>query len=68
LVCQQLVFAEPVIVEPGWTLIREVRLSGPMAAHYNPVDGLIYVKRRGSGADGLYRIDKMGFASRRAAG
>ena len=64
----RLAHAEPVLVEPGWTLVQTVQLSGPMAAHYNPVDDLVYVGRRGSGADGLYRIDATGIATRRASG
>jgi hypothetical protein len=60
--------AQPTIVEPGWTEIRAISFDLPMAAHFNPVDGLLYVGRRSSSADGLYRIDAFGFASLRASG
>jgi hypothetical protein len=59
---------QPVIVESGWTQIREIDFEMPMSAHYNPVDGMIYVGRRGSTSDGLYRIDQFGFAFQRAGG
>jgi len=60
--------AQPVIVEPGWTLIRTTEFENPMAAHYNPVDGSLYVGRRGTSSDGLYRIDRLGFAAQLAGG
>ncbi|MHC4695976.1 MAG: NHL repeat-containing protein [Planctomycetota bacterium] len=62
------VHAEPVIVEPGWTLIRMINFVNPQAAHYNPADGLLYVGRRGTSSDGLYRIDSRGFAVKLATG
>jgi sugar lactone lactonase YvrE len=60
--------AQPTVVEPRWTLIRTIDIAGPMAAHFNERDGRIYFGRRGSGADGLWRIDAYGFAERLAAG
>jgi hypothetical protein len=54
--------AQPVIVEPGWALTRTVDFADGDRAHYNPVDGLLYVGRR-IGANGLYRIEADGTAT-----
>ena len=40
-------------VEPGWSLTRTVGFTGPAGAHYNPIDGLLYVGRRGQGGQCL---------------
>ena len=67
LVVAQVARAEPVIVEPGWTLIRTISFENPQAAHYNPVDGFLYVGRRSTSSDGLYRIEPWGVAVKLAA-
>ena len=54
--------AEPVIVEPGWALTRTVDFANGTGAHYNPVDGRLYVGRRVT-AIGLYRIEADGTAT-----
>ncbi len=54
--------AAPVIVESGWTLLRSHALLQPQSAVHNPVDGRIYVGRRGSGSDGVYRFHPYGYA------
>ena len=56
------------IVEVNWSLTRTVNFSGDQAAHYNPIDGLLYVGRRGTGTDGLYRINADGSAAQFADG
>jgi len=60
--------AQPVIAEPGWTLIRTIAFDNPLDAVLNPVDGRIYVARRDGTGDGLHRIDALGFAVQVAAG
>jgi len=40
-----------------WNLSRTIPFVNPQAAHYNPVNGLIYVGRRDTASDGLYRIE-----------
>ncbi|MFH2051466.1 MAG: FlgD immunoglobulin-like domain containing protein [bacterium] len=60
--------SQPVIVEPGWTLVRSIAFTAPISACYNPVDGAVYVGRRGTSTDGLYRIDGLGFATRISTG
>ena len=45
--------AQLILHEPEWSLLRTFEFDGPMAAHYNPIDGQIYVGRRGSSSDGL---------------
>ncbi len=40
----------------NWNLSRSIPFVNPQAAHYNPVNGLIYVGWRGSG-NNLYRIE-----------
>jgi len=62
------VFAQPVIVEPGWTLIRSIGFANPVAACHNPLDERLYVGRRGTNSDGLYRIDTYGFLVRLSGG
>ncbi|HIM28970.1 MAG TPA: hypothetical protein EYG57_05375, partial [Planctomycetes bacterium] len=53
----------------GWKLERQIRFPFAYAAHYNPVDGLLYVARRDDGiADGLYRIEADGGATKVADG
>lgn len=52
--------AAPVIVESGWELTGTVSFGGVRAAHYNPVDGLVYVVRRNTTTDGLYSIEAAG--------
>jgi len=60
----QIIAAEagPAIVEPGWTLSRLVNFADGQAAHYNPIDGSLYVARRlsPSSGGGLYRIEADG--------
>lgn len=54
--------AAVVIVEPGWVLSRTDAATDPMAAHYNPMNGLLYYGRRpasGSGGN-LNRINADG--------
>ncbi|MFZ2420900.1 MAG: hypothetical protein WA029_07090, partial [Anaerolineae bacterium] len=48
------------IVEGGWTLIRTVSAANPMAAHYNPLDGLLYYARRPGSGGSLNRINADG--------
>ena len=48
------------IVEDGWTLIRTVSAANPMAAHYNPLDGLLYYARRPGSGGSLNRINADG--------
>jgi plastocyanin len=51
-----------VIVEPGWVLSNTTAAADPMAAHYNPLDGLLYYGRRpasGSGGN-LNRVNADG--------
>jgi len=51
-----------VIVEPGWVLSNSTAAVDPMAAHYNPIDGLLYYGRRpASGTGGnLNRVNANG--------
>lgn len=56
------------IVEPGWTVIREVSFNNPASAVINPLDGRIYTGQRASGTEGLWRIDSLGFATELAPG
>jgi hypothetical protein len=56
------------VVEPGWSLIRTVSFDNPVAARLHPWDGRLYVARRDSASDGLYRISVEGFPSLLAAG
>ncbi len=64
--------AVPIIVESGWTLTRTVAFDGAQAAHYNRLDGQLYVGRRSSNAsnreDGVYRINADGSATKVADG
>ncbi|MCA9283703.1 MAG: hypothetical protein KDA22_00705 [Phycisphaerales bacterium] len=62
--------AVPDIVETDWSLIRTIPMNNPIAAHFNPVDGLIYVGRRGTGGvtDGLYVVDHSGTVTQVVAG
>lgn len=67
----QIVAAEagPTIVESGWSLTRVVSFADGQAAHYNPIDGRLYVGRRGTGStDGLYRINAGGSPTKLADG
>lgn len=54
--------ATPVIVEAGWQLTRTVDFSDPNAAHYNSVDGKLYVNKVVNEVDGggVYRIEDDG--------
>lgn len=54
----------PVIIEAEWTLTATISFSGALGARRNPQDGIIYVARRGSSSDGIYRIGNFGIASR----
>ncbi len=54
--------AQPLIVEPGWTLIRSIEFDNPVAASHNALDERLYVGRRVTSSDGLYRIDFYGFS------
>ncbi len=60
--------AAPIVEESGWTLTRTVSLSQAQAAHFNPVDGLLYAGRRvtPNNGGGLYRIEADGTATRLA--
>ena len=60
--------AQPVIAEPGWTLLRTIDATNPVSARFNSRDNRIYFGQRGSGADGLYQIDSFGFRVRLATG
>ena len=60
--------AAPKVVEPGWTLIRTLALTGAQSARFSTQDSSIFVGRRGSGADGLYRISTLGLATKLATG
>lgn len=60
--------AEPVVVEPGWSLLRTFAFPGAFSARLNPADNLIYVGRRGTATDGLYRLDRLGFSVQLAGG
>jgi hypothetical protein len=55
-------YAQPVVVEPGWSLTRTITFSQPISARYSAFDGLIYTGRREhpSGAGGLHRINADG--------
>ena len=59
--------AQPAAVDPGWQFDRTIIFDAPQAAHYNPVDGYIYVARRiglfSDPTDGLYRIEADGTAT-----
>ncbi len=51
-----------------WNLSRTISFVNPQAAHYNPFDDLIYVGRRDTVSDGLYRIEANDSATLLAAG
>jgi hypothetical protein len=53
-----------VVNDDRYELIQEVVFDNPQAAHYNPVDDRVYVGRRGTTTDGLYRIDLDGTSLR----
>lgn len=57
--------ATPVVVEAGWQLVRTVSFQDPNAAHYNPIDGKIYVNKVAldSSGGGVYRIEDDGSAT-----
>lgn len=57
----------PAIVESGWKLERIIPFRAGRAAHFNPVDGLIYVARHAQ-AGGLYRVNADGSVTKLAAG
>ena len=52
--------AAPIIHESGWTHTRSVFIPQAQAAHFNPVDGLIYAMRSTVVDGGLYRIEADG--------
>ncbi len=56
--------AQPIAMEDGWVLQRVIEFENGQAAHFNPVDGKIYVgRRRGSSRDpedGVYRVEEDG--------
>ncbi|MCW5776003.1 MAG: hypothetical protein KIS87_06160 [Phycisphaeraceae bacterium] len=54
---------QPIVVECHWRLSRSVSLSRVMGIAYNPLDDSVYVGRRSSPADGLYRIGPAGDAT-----
>jgi len=58
--------AAPVVVDPGWAITRTISFAKPAAAHYNPVDGLIYTGRwtGSSSTDGVFRIGSDGVATK----
>ncbi len=60
--------APPVSADPNWALLREITFEGPMAPHFNPMDGFIYVGRADSSTDGLYRIDNADVVTLLSAG
>jgi hypothetical protein len=49
-----------VIVEPGWVLSNSTPAVDAMAAHYNPVDGLLYYGRRPTSGGNLNRVNADG--------
>ena len=49
-------FAQPVVVECQWKLVRSIAFDNPWSVAYNPLDDAAYVVRRSSSSDGLYRI------------
>jgi Putative Ig domain len=61
-----LVRAQVTIAESGWTLVRTIPFTGAHAAHYNPVDGRIYVGRNGPVPtdNGIFRINADGSATK----
>ena len=58
------------IEENGWSLTNSVNFTDGAAAHYNPIDGLLYVERdlTESSGGGLYRIETNGDAVLLASG
>lgn len=44
--------AAVVIVEPGWVVSNSTPATDPVAAHYNPADGLLYYGRRPASGTG----------------
>jgi hypothetical protein len=50
------------ITESGWRLKTPIEFSDPQSAHYNPIDGRLYVNRDTSGG-GLHRIEADGSAT-----
>lgn len=52
----------PTIVEAGWSVRSEVAFERPVAPHFSPVDGMIYLGRAETSSDGLYRFGLDGFA------
>ncbi len=51
----------PTIVEPGWRLTRCDEVERPVSAHFNPLDGRLYVGRQSPASErGLYRIEADG--------
>ena len=49
------------LIEPGWAIARVIDLPNAQAAHFNPVDGLIYAGQDAT-SGGLFRIDPDGTA------
>lgn len=58
--------ALPVIVEAGWSLVRTDYADNATSAHYNPVDGHLYVAslKRASDGGGIFRIETDGSLTR----
>jgi DNA-binding beta-propeller fold protein YncE len=63
-----LALAQPNIVDTHWELVRTIEATGVMSATISPYDGQIYYGKRGSGDDGLFRMDGFGFAQKIADG
>ena len=64
--------AQPIALEAGWELERVVDFAHGQGAHFNPVDGKIYVGRRRGAArdseDGVYRVEEDGSTTKVADG
>lgn len=60
--------ARQTVIEPGWALLRNLPFNSPVSARLHPLDGRVYVGRRGTSTDGLYRLDVFGAATQLAAG
>ena len=60
--------AKPVVVEQGWSLIRELAFTGAQSARFSPKGSELFVGRRGTSSDGLYSIDSLGLESKLASG
>jgi DNA-binding beta-propeller fold protein YncE len=62
----QAALALPLVVEAGWTLVRTDTVEQATSAHYNPVDGHLYVAslKRLSDGGGVFRVETDGSLTR----